>query len=873
MKRYQYCEKQHAEFFIVIIFISILLTTTLVSGTIHAAQEKAARITVNLDTGWLFIAADNSAYASATANESEFKRVCVPHANTITKHAYQSEAAFRFVSWYRRHFIIPESWSDKRFLLEFQAVSINAVVYVNGTKAGEHKGGYTPFTIDITGNINVGRENVIAVQVDSKPHSDIPPEGGAMDYMIYGGIVRHVNLIVVDPLHLEWVFAATKNPNREKPISPVVTVKTKVINSSNEPKNCTIIHNVIDIKNTIVATATGKEEIPANESHDFNLTTSAISSPQLWSVDNPNLYHLHSQIKVTDKIVDDYITRIGIRSITMDKTDGKCYLNGSPLKLRGLNRHETYPFIGRAAAKRLQRKDADILKYDLGCNIVRTSHYPQSPDFLDRCDEIGLLVLEEIPGWQYIGNDSWKGLQIQNLKDMIIRDRNHPCILTWGVRVNESADNNSFYKITNDTAHVYDPTRLTCGVRRGNSDPATSFLEDIWTQNFVTPSQNPDNMPQITTEWCGHNLNPQAHSWDNDDIQLGQITNAQYGHGKGHNESYKNAIWGGLLGWCAFDYASSHAMATTSETGRGKNSYVCPHGVASIFRLPKLAGWFYQSQRDPTLYGPMVHICNFWTSKSPTNVMVVSNCEQVELFQDGKSLGKKSSGNLYTSLPHPVFSWATTFTPGELKAVGYIGGTQSATHIVRTPGNPAAITVVPDTTTIFEGGDMTRVVVSLVDSFGQILHLHDDTVSLSATGAGDFIGEEKTALEGGQMAFFVKTHSSGSGIITCQAKIAGLTGAATITVKEDLVASRRIPAPVLPSIHSKKKLRCVILTDRSSLPLMNGHEGASFRIYDLKGRQIYTGTLKKNGIYGLTGKITAQGIRIVELEEKQVTTK
>ena len=215
----------------------------------------------------------------------------------------------------------------------------------------------------------------------------------------------------------------------------------------------------------------------------------------------------------------------------------------------------TYPYIGRAAAKRLQRKDADILKYDLGCNIVRTSHYPQAPDFFDRCDEVGLLVLEEVPGWMYIGNDAWKQLEMQVLKDMIVRDRNHPCILTFGVRVNESPDDNTFYRSMNDTARHYDPTRLTCGVRRGNSDPATSFLEDIWTQNFINPSASPPNMPVITTEYCGHNLNPQAHSWDSDNILLGQITDGSQGHAKGQNASYQFSNWGGLLGWCAFDYA------------------------------------------------------------------------------------------------------------------------------------------------------------------------------------------------------------------------------------------------------------------------------------------------------------------------------
>jgi beta-galactosidase len=843
--------------------ISLLVFVVLVTISSESA-ESSIRSTISLDTGWLYIASDNQSFAATTIDEGSFKSVCVPHANTITKHAYQSETAFRFVSWYRRHFTAPQVWSGKRILIEFEAVSINAVVYVNGTKVGEHRGGYLPFTMDITGSTHIGQDNVVAVQVDSKSQSSVPPEGGSMDYMIFGGIVRHVNLKVVDPLYIDWVFAHIKNPEKSVPASPVVTVTVRVNNTSTDTRDYGIVASIFDGV-TKVATATLTKKIQANGTQVCTLTTSALSSPRLWSVDSPNLYTLQTQLVEQNAVVDDFVTRIGVRSLTLDKSDGKCYLNGVPLKLRGLDRHETFPYIGRAASKRLQRKDADILKFDLGCNIIRTSHYPQSPDFLDRCDEIGLLVLEELPGWNYIGNDAWKKLSVQNVKDMVIRDRNHPCILTWGVRINESVDDNTFYKMTNDTAHAYDPTRLTCGVRKSNSDPQTSFLEDIWTQNFVDPNANPDNMPTITTEWCGHNLNPQSHSWDTDEIQIGQITDSKYGHAKGHNDSYKTSIWGGLLGWCAFDYASSHAMATTNETGRGKNSYVCPHGVASIFRLPKLAGWFYQSQRDPALYGPMVHICNFWTAESPTTILVVSNCPQVELFKDGKSLEKKTSGNLYTSLPHPCFSWTTTFSPGELKAVGYINGTEAVTHSVRTPGSPKAVTVIPDTTTLFTGGDMTRVVVSLVDSFGQVLHLRADSVTMSASGAGEFIGEEKSALEGGQFAFYVRTGSSGSGVITCQASAAGISGNATVSVVDGgAVDIQPIVVSHVPFVKSEKVFKNVFVNSENILSNRNSEDFV--KSYDLKGQLLFNGTVKNYKHYLQGKKAASCSIRIIKIE-------
>jgi beta-galactosidase len=842
---------------------AIIFTITLLVGSEPYSSVGSNRININLDTGWLFIAADNAGYSGTTAGEASFSKVCIPHANVILKHAYQSESAFRIVSWYRRHITPAASLNGRRFLLEFQAVSISAVVYVNGTKVGEHRGGYTPFTLDITDKVTTGQDNVIAVQVDSRQQSGVPPEGGSLDYMIFGGIVRHVNLIVTDPLHVEWVFASTQNPSQTAPTAPTITAKTKVVNGSASQKSCTVTTKVVDVENNVVAGATGSHDIPANTVYEFSQTTGAIADPQLWDIDHPNLYCIYTQVQDGSTFVDEFMTRTGVRSLTMNKTDGQCYLNGKAIKLRGLNRHETYPYIGRAAAKRLQRKDADILKYDLGCNIVRTSHYPQAPDFLDRCDEIGLLVLEEIPGWAYIGNDAWKKLEQQTLKDMVIRDRNHPCIMTWGVRINESADDNEFYQTTNDSAHFYDPTRLTCGVRRSNSDPATSFLEDIWTQNFATPSSNPSNMPTITSEWCGHNLDPQAHSWDNDEVQIGQITDGSYGHAKGQNASYAAKIWGGLLGWCAFDYASSHANATTNETGRGKNSYISPHGVASVFRLPKLAGYFYQSQRDPAFYGPMVRICNYWTSSSPTSVLVVSNCDQVELFQDGTSLGKKTAGNLYTSLPHPCFSWNVTFKSGELKAIGYRGGSQAATHIVKTPGSPAGLTVVPDTAMLYEGGDMTRVVVSIVDASGQLLHLNDDSVSLSATGA-DFIGEAKTSLEGGQTAFYVKTKASQTGTITCQASAGSLSASATIAVVQGSPVSINGPSPArTPFLFTNKPQYFKVCGNRFTLPGW-AQKGAKVQVYDLSGRVLYSVPPINRVIY-LTKTGSADGVKVVKI--------
>jgi hypothetical protein len=299
--------------------------------------------------------------------------------------------------------------------------------------------------------------------------------------------------------------------------------------------------------------------------------------------------------------------------------------------------------------------------------------------------------------------------------------------------------------------------------------------------------------------------------------------------------------------------------------------YLSHHGVSSVFRIPKMAGFFYQSQRDPGVYGPMVHICNYWTSSSPTNVVVVSNCEQVELYQDGALISKKASGNLYTSLPHPCFSWTVPFKSGQLKAVGYVGGAQAATHIVTTPGSPTGLTVAPDTNVIYEGGDMTRVVVSMVDATGQVLHLKSDSVTVSASGAADFIGEAKTALEGGQIAFYVKTRASQTGAVTCQASSAGLSATATINViKEPGAVSINQPGfsgSSLSAVPMEKTWYRTMLNNRFALP-SGTHKGALATVYDLNGRFLYSATAKNGAIdFAKTG--AAAGVHIVKLTRER----
>ena len=749
------------------------------------APKNSNRVTMNFNRAWLYDSISNSStYSSPTYVDSSWSHVCLPSANQNVTHGFYKPAptsssgagaSWTFpstggTSWFRKHYTPPASYSGLRFLLQFEAVASVCSLYVNGTYVGNHFGGYTPFTYDITNQITVGQDNVIAVKVNSAIQSNVPPEGSTCDYFVWGGIERNVYLTVADPLYVSYNFVYMPNCSTAN-CTPtgIVTSRAMVVNSASTSKNCTVITSIVDHSNNVVATGTATGTIAAGSNSVLSTQLSQIANLHLWSIDTPYLYTVYTQVMDSTAYVDQFVDTTGFRSIYFgNKTaaNDMFYLNGKLLKLFGFDRHEEYPYVGRAVAARLQRQDADILKYQLGCNCVRCSHYPQAPDFIKECDRVGLMLIEEVPGWQYFPttNATWIANLFQSLKEMIVRDRNRPSVISWGVRVNESADNNTIYLGTNDTARAMDPSRPTYGPRM-SSGSAANYLEDIWarTSNGATSS---GPFPFFCVECVGANANPMGMVWADDNTLLSVAASHISNQVSGANNQYQC----GTLGWCAIDYASPHpnAYSAASLGTRGQGSYISPHGVISIFRIPKLDAYVYQSQRNPAICGPMVFIANDWLSTSPTTVTVFSNCDSVNLSLNGVSQGTKK-GTDGVGLPHPACQWTLTYTPGTLKAIGYYNGVQAATHQITTPSAPIKLVLAPDTSTIYDGGDMTRIVISLVDSSGRAVHSRADSISMLASGAGLFIGEARSALEGGQFAYYVKSKDGVSGTITCQA--------------------------------------------------------------------------------------------------------
>jgi beta-galactosidase len=710
------------------------------------------REVLNFNVDWLYIPEDlNDAY-KLDFDESNFEFVSLPHANKIFPHHYFKEEDYRFVSWYRKHFKLDSKYEGKKVYIHFEGVMTVAKVYVNGEFVGEHKGGYTPFEFDITEYIKYGNfENLVAIQVDSREHKDIPPEGFLVDYMLFGGIYRNVWLKILNETYIQDVyFVVDKLQDSVAEISITTTIEGK------EVRNAKILTEVID-KDGVVCSSSVTD---VGKMQKEIVQRIKMENPLTWHPDHPYLYNVSVKLVAENEILDNYTFKTGIRTVEF-RDDGKFYINGEPLKLRGLNRHQTFPYVGGAMPDRVQRKDADILKYDLGLNYVRTSHYPQAVSFLDRCDEIGLLVFEEIPGWQHIGDENWKNIAKENLKEMILRDRNHPCIFMWGVRINESLDDHDFYKEMNEIAHKLDRSRPTGGVRYLRD---SEKLEDVFTYNDFIYNlegkiQLPNHKKYMVTEYMGH-MYP-TKSYDN----LNRLITHARLHALIQDKQYGIPNMAGASGWCAFDYN------TTSAFGSGDN--ICYHGVCDIFRLPKFAAHFYRSQADPHLYGPYVFIASYlipsFEEENGDKLLVFSNCEEVELYINDKFVKRQMPNRVdFPSLPHPPFEFSmkecginymeVRVNNASITAIGLIDGKEVARHTLRPYGKPHKLILSCDDNEIMaDGADCTRVVISVVDENGSILPYANIPVSFEIEGEGKLIGENPLTLEAGRGAVYVKS--------------------------------------------------------------------------------------------------------------------
>ena len=594
---------------------------------------------INFNNGWKFCQDYKEEMEQPGFNDAEFEEVRLPHTVIETPYNYFDEGIYQKIAIYRKRFSIDEDMTGRKALLTFEAVGHKADVYINGILCETHCGGYTAFTVDITPYLVKDRDNVLAVVCDSRENLNIPPFGKVIDYMTYGGIYREVYLDIRSEDYVEDVYVITE-------IEPAI-LKSEI---------------TFNFKNNIEASDDYTAEAYLNDKDGnelFSLRAPVkknvmhlnrrVDNISLWSVDNPVLYSLTIKLLRKDEVLDEKTVQFGFRTAVFKK-DG-FYLNGKKLRLIGLNRHQSYPYVGYAMPKSVQENDAVILKNELCVNAVRTSHYTQSQHFINKCDELGLLVFTELPGWQYVGDENWKRIACESVSEMVKQYRNHPSIIIWGVRINESGDDDVFYERTNKIAHSLDRSRATGGVRCFKK---SHLLEDVYTYNdFSHVGNNPGVIPKseatsdvekpyLISEYGGH-MYP-TKSFDDEEHRLSHAVR----HARVINDMLGQDDIAGCFGWCMNDYNTHRDF--------GSGDRICYHGVMDMFRNPKAAAYVYASQgnKNDVLYVTSSVEIGDHPSCTVGDFYVLTNADSVRLYKNEQMIREYTHADSpFTNMVNP----------------------------------------------------------------------------------------------------------------------------------------------------------------------------------------------------------------------------
>ncbi len=714
---------------------------------------------IYLNDGWKFSEVYEEGMCYPAYDESQMTNVRLPHTCKELPFHYFDEEMYQMVSGYRKGLQAPEDWAGRRVILTFEGVAHECEVFINGKKAYEHHCGYTAFSVDISDMLNYGVENLLTVRVDSRENLNIPPFGFVIDYMTYGGIYRDVYVEVLNQNSLEDVFIKPRvkiGQDIDIWIESEVTVH-RMDSIVFGVESGVLLRQWIRKKGESEYQLLGEKEVKQEK----EILKFSGFQAELWDVESPVLYEVRTELIKDGEMQDALVVTTGFRKAEF-RSDG-FYLNGRKFKIRGLNRHQSYPYVGYAMPASIQRLDADILKNELGLNGVRTSHYPQSHDFLNRCDELGLLVFTEIPGWQHIGDEEWKAQAVENVRDMVLQYRNHSSIILWGVRINESKDDDSFYEQTNKDAHELDDTRPTGGVRAIRK---SSLLEDVYTYNdFIhdgktrgceTKVEITSDMskPYLISEYNGHMYPAKAYDCENKRaehaVRHANVLDAVAGQ----------ADIAGSFGWCMADYN------THKDFGSGDR--ICYHGVLDMFRNPKQAAAVYASQQEKN---PVLEISSSMDiGEHPAsnwgNVYIFTNADSVRMYKNNRFIHEyKSSDSNWRHLAHgPIlindfigdWDWGGASNQFRFEA---IKNKEIVKTVIKEPMKQVSLRVWADHYALKEerGYDVAAVRIQAVDENGNVLNFYNEPVRFEIEGEGSLIGPGVIALQGGMGGTYVKS--------------------------------------------------------------------------------------------------------------------
>lgn len=727
------------------------------------------RTKTNFGSDWTF---------TKDSTSLNWEKITIPHTTQIEPLVVNNQ--WQGDCWYQKKFEVERTPNEKVFIY-FEGVMHEAWVWINGTFVTHHQGGYLPFTVDATDLVQE-KNNTIIVKVNNEDNPQIPPGKTlkTLDFNYYGGIYRNVYLLKTNPVYITDAVQANKvngggilvhfdKITKEK-ASGIIKVNVK--NETDEPKKIQL-GITFSAKNKKTE-FTSKEVMIAAKSDESISQNFEILNPSIWGIEEPNLYEVVVNVISENKTIDSQTIKTGIRKAEL-KADG-FYLNDKKLFINGTNRHQEYPYIGYALSDEANYRDAIKIK-NAGFDFVRLSHYPQTEAFLNACDEIGLLVMNCISGWQFVGDEKFIENSYQEIRDFSRRDRNHPSIIFWEVSLNESDMKEPFMKKANEIlkaempyAHIY-----TAGwIDNPNYDiyiPARQHgkAPDYW-NDYEKGNRKIFIAEYGDWEYYAQNagFNQTAYANLKEDERTSRqlrgfgekrLLQQAFNYQEAFNSNLKGKHTIGQANWLMFDYNRGYADDIESS------------GISDIFRIPKFAHYFYQSQRSPTMKlndnvvsGPMVYIANYWNEKSSLDVTVFSNCEEVALYLNDEFVGKQKPTltTFSVELPHPPFVFKIpSFQKGILRAEGFLDGKKVSEHTVKSAEEASSIRLSFDESNVkinTEFPDVVFVYASMMDKNGTIVSDATNLVEFSLEGENaELIGQNPIASEAGIATILLRT--------------------------------------------------------------------------------------------------------------------
>ncbi|MDP4182681.1 MAG: glycoside hydrolase family 2 TIM barrel-domain containing protein, partial [Bacillota bacterium] len=815
--------------------LGVLLSVVLILVSIPVPQQLAIAAAVefkgtdiynglrgqNFDEGWKFNKGDVSNGQSTSFNDSSWQAVTLPHDWSIFNTFNQSSSAGSGggyldggIGWYRKTFTIPSDYSGKKVFIDFDGVYMNSQVWINGTLLGTRPYGYVSFEYDLTPYLNIGGSNIIAVKVNNNTPTSRWYSGS--------GIYRNVWLTVSDPVHVAYCGMFVTTPTVSSS-SATANVSAQIINQGSSAKSVSLKTTILDADGNAVASNTSTAvNIAANGNNTLSQNLS-VSNPHLWSPSSPYLYTVQTQVVVDGNVVDIYKSTMGFRYFNFDANSGFS-LNGVSMKLNGVCLHHDLGSLGSAVNYRAIERELQIMK-DMGCNAIRTSHNPPDPEMVEICDRIGLMVYEEaFDCWETGKNtndyhlyfNSWAE---KDIKSMVTRDRNHPSIIIWGLG-NEIFDATvaTATKLKNWVKEIDTTRPITCG----SNDTYHGLGADIYNVlDLVGYNYNPqlydarhNSFPSwkiFASESCSalrsrgvYKTPTNQNILSGSDFQCSSYDNSiPYTNSAEQSYTAVNSrkFIAGEFVWTGFDYIGE----PTPYGWPAKNSYF---GMVDTCGFPKDIYYFYQSKWTSK---PMVHLLPHWNWSSGTNVEVwaYSNCDTVELFLNGTSLGSKSVGN---SLH---LTWNVPWSAGTLRAKGTKGGTVVYDEVV-TAGAASKVLLKPDRTSITaDGKDLVYIEADIADSNNVILPTASNSVNFSISGPGVIVGVDngnspstepykassRKAFNGKCLVIVQPTKTSGTIVVT--ASSSGLSQASvSINSSESSISTSPTPTPTQTTLVS-----------------------------------------------------------------------